>query len=365
MENYKKAIIGVILTFALMWISIIQVDASDNRRTLNAIVGNVKVFFQGSEISKNLDPFIVDGTTYVPLRQIAEAMGNSVFWDETNNQVVISPSLGSGSLNTWQKDMRIQELERQVRLLEEELYMRTGTPFTEDWYNRGWYYDDWNYYDNYRWYDSIARLEDDLKRRYGEYRDVELDIYLYGDSRDIEVIVEVDFRYFRNEWNSLTTRQRDRLLQDICDEIRDEYPSARIKGKVEEIERDRELLSFDTTSRGTVRVNTVSSIDLRDLERELDDNYYDYFSNMDLYIYLKGDRDEVEFYVELDYDEYRRDWDRLTDSRIRTFMANIYDDIEAEFRRAEISGYVIDMYDGEDLARYSRNSRGNTVFRRY
>jgi len=42
---------------------------------------------------KVVEPFIVDGTTYVPARAIAEALGKAVSWvPETNTVVIADPS---------------------------------------------------------------------------------------------------------------------------------------------------------------------------------------------------------------------------------------------------------------------------------
>lgn len=44
-------------------------------------------------IPEGREPFILDGTTYVPLRLVTEAMGAEVQWEASSNQVVITSSL--------------------------------------------------------------------------------------------------------------------------------------------------------------------------------------------------------------------------------------------------------------------------------
>lgn len=42
---------------------------------------NIKVVVDGKELSTSKEPFIYDGTTYLPLRSVAEAVGKEVSWD--------------------------------------------------------------------------------------------------------------------------------------------------------------------------------------------------------------------------------------------------------------------------------------------
>lgn len=44
---------------------------------------NIKVAVDGNELSTSKEPFIYDGTTYLPLRAVAEAVGMDVSWDNT------------------------------------------------------------------------------------------------------------------------------------------------------------------------------------------------------------------------------------------------------------------------------------------
>jgi len=42
---------------------------------------NIKVVVDGKELSTSKEPFVYDGTTYLPLRAVAEAVGMDVTWD--------------------------------------------------------------------------------------------------------------------------------------------------------------------------------------------------------------------------------------------------------------------------------------------
>ena len=67
---------------------------------------------------------------------------------------------------------------------------------------------------------------------------------------------------------------------------------------------------------------------------------------------LEGDEDDIIFYVDLDYDKYEDEWDDLTNTEIKRFMSDIYDDIEDVFEDAEIEGFVYDISNGDVLFEY-------------
>lgn len=64
-------------------------------RNLEAYYPGIKLVVSGQEIeAKNgagteVEPFIVDGTVYLPARVVGEALGKSVEWDAENNTVYI------------------------------------------------------------------------------------------------------------------------------------------------------------------------------------------------------------------------------------------------------------------------------------
>lgn len=57
---------------------------------------NIKIVVDGKELKTDKEPFIYEGTTYLPVRAVAEAVGKNVSWDGTTNTV----TLGSGAANT-------------------------------------------------------------------------------------------------------------------------------------------------------------------------------------------------------------------------------------------------------------------------
>jgi acetyl esterase/lipase len=71
------------------------VAVAADSQTLNVVFDNIKLVVNGGEVTpkdangKAVDPFISDGTTYLPVRAISEALGEPVSWDSGAKTVYI------------------------------------------------------------------------------------------------------------------------------------------------------------------------------------------------------------------------------------------------------------------------------------
>jgi len=103
MKNWK--VILVLIMFAILLSSVVPAGATDIlTRKLDAIYRDIRIFIDGEEIiptdvnGKIVEPFIIDGTTYVPLRAIGEAFGKHVEWVGENSTILIN-----SQRETWDK----------------------------------------------------------------------------------------------------------------------------------------------------------------------------------------------------------------------------------------------------------------------
>ena len=83
-ENIKGFVIGAA---AASLICTSAVFAQNLEKTVNAVYNNIKLVINGAEVTpkdangNTVEPFIIDGTTYLPVRAVAGALGQSVDWD--------------------------------------------------------------------------------------------------------------------------------------------------------------------------------------------------------------------------------------------------------------------------------------------
>jgi hypothetical protein len=90
MRNFKSLIAGLIIGIMLMT----AVFAST--QTIEAFFNNIKISLDGKAVELTdasgnpVDPFIYNGTTYLPVRAVADALGMEVKFNETTNTVELA-----------------------------------------------------------------------------------------------------------------------------------------------------------------------------------------------------------------------------------------------------------------------------------
>lgn len=69
--------------------------AQSIEKTITAVYNNIKIIVNGEEVTPTdvngnvVEPFISEGTTYLPVRALANALGQEVYWDGETNSVYI------------------------------------------------------------------------------------------------------------------------------------------------------------------------------------------------------------------------------------------------------------------------------------
>ena len=97
-EKLKGLIVGIIIGVLL----VPTVFATVGTVTKDLSYNNIKITLNGAELKPTdaagnyVEPFIIDGTTYLPVRGVANALGLDVSWDGSNNTVVLSDGTVSG-----------------------------------------------------------------------------------------------------------------------------------------------------------------------------------------------------------------------------------------------------------------------------
>lgn len=103
MKNNGKiryVILGMIISLILSN-TMIPALAANTTKQLNAIFRDIKIVVDGVQITPKdangniVEPFVIDGTTYLPVRAIGEAFGKTLEWDGKTNTVYVGKKPGS------------------------------------------------------------------------------------------------------------------------------------------------------------------------------------------------------------------------------------------------------------------------------
>lgn len=94
-EKFKGILIGIILTISLT-LAINSSYAESIAKYIRVNYPNVKIFVNNVEITpkdaqgKTVEPFIYEGSTFLPVRAISEALGKNIDWDDKTKSVYIN-----------------------------------------------------------------------------------------------------------------------------------------------------------------------------------------------------------------------------------------------------------------------------------
>lgn len=89
MEKAKYVVMGMVV-MGTMTNFVVPAVAKNTKKDLTAIYKNIKIVADGIPVNVGKDePFICNGTTYLPVRAVGEAMGKKVAWNGNTNTVYL------------------------------------------------------------------------------------------------------------------------------------------------------------------------------------------------------------------------------------------------------------------------------------
>jgi len=337
MFKKKKIVIAFVVMLSILILPAAQYShASVLKKTVDAWYRDIKIVANGTQVQMPLEPFIMNDSTYVPVRAISEILGKNVAWDGATSSITITDKPGSNVavLNNTilQQNAEITRLKAEIADLKEQLDDAESSS------------------------GDLSDLEDELQDDYYDYfDDIEFDISLDGDEDDIQVEITFAGDDYRDAWDDLSDSEINDFLQDMVDDILNEFDDADIEGTIEDTDNDDVLVEFTVDSDGDV---STDGADLSDLEDQLNDDYSD-FENIEFNISLDGDEDDISVDISFAGDDYLTDWEELSSSQIRGYLQDIVDDILNDFEDADIEGSIEDTDSGDVLVDFSVDSDGD------
>ncbi|MBG9786816.1 stalk domain-containing protein [Brevibacillus laterosporus] len=226
---FKKKAILVLSSALLIGALPATTDAAVMKKNVQATYNNVKVKHNGYEISTPTEPFIVNGTTYIPIRMMADVFNKNVDWDQATYTVSVTdrddPTFSSLRSQIATKDAKIADLERELRDAQDELDKKSSK----------------NSYS-----DDLDDLEDDIQEKYGDWEDIDWDITLYGDEDDIEITIEFDRDEDGDLYDDLDEDDLKDFVTKICKMVWKDstFEDADIEGTITDTDEDEDLYDF-------------------------------------------------------------------------------------------------------------------------
>lgn len=96
----KRKFLGICIVSLALCANCANAFAQTGTKKIDATYNNIKIVVDGKTVSTSTEPFIYNGTTYLPVRAIGEALGKEVSWDGQTNTVYIGSSNTGTSTQT-------------------------------------------------------------------------------------------------------------------------------------------------------------------------------------------------------------------------------------------------------------------------
>ena len=93
---WKNRIIGILLGILISTLFVTSASALSQYVQKTLLYNNIKITLDGDELIPKdangtyVEPFIIDGTTYLPVRAISNALGLGVDWDQNTSTVILT-----------------------------------------------------------------------------------------------------------------------------------------------------------------------------------------------------------------------------------------------------------------------------------
>lgn len=108
-KELKGFVVGVVL--ASLVVSAIPTMAERVSKSAELVYNNIKVVIDGKQADlkdaqgNSVEPFIVEGTTYLPVRAVANALNKAVSWDGATQTVYLGKNEEIEQPSVWLKDL--------------------------------------------------------------------------------------------------------------------------------------------------------------------------------------------------------------------------------------------------------------------
>lgn len=329
-KSYKKlAVVMAIMIFTLSIAS--SVFAAGTIKNLKAVYNNIKIFVNGTQVSMPAEPFIIDGTTYVPLRAVSEILDKVVTWDQATYSVNINDKPGTSMTELYNQiynyQIQISQLEKKIKDLESKEKTSATT---------------------------ISAMKKQLNNDYGKYEKIDFDFDLSESKSKITVKIYVDLDVDSTRWNKLSTKDIESFLQDVVDDILKNFPDKTISGYIEDSDASKKLVNFTVSSKGKVSTSKSSSGSSSDVE-DMESDLHRYYSGSDGIEEVRLSISKSKLYLTVYVD--KDDWNYLKTSKKETILENMYEDIREYFDET-IVGEIIDDYSNKVIDEFEYSSKG-------
>lgn len=193
---FKRLWVPLVIFTVILGLNGLNAFASSGQKKIDASFNNIKIQVDGQPVTTSSEPFIVNNATYLPLRDVSQALGLDVKWEPSTNTIhILTKKIVQENKPTLPKKSDIG-----------------GVPISEE----------------NRVYANV------LFQKYGLLKGIPFSsALLAGDNKEITLEIELDLETYLNQWNGITDSEIESWLEVIIGDIQKRYSeSTKVNGKI-------------------------------------------------------------------------------------------------------------------------------------
>lgn len=216
-------------------------------------------YYNGAQKDLNGSVVVIDGVTYVPARNLSNALGLDLSWD--GKTLFINGSNGSD----LSSQMALQAKEFEIASLKKEIERLEGTGTTTTNKKNG----KTSSRDSYSQTEGTDILGTELtatakalEEDYEEYfDDIKFDFTVRLSSGKLRVNITYDSSSENKAFNKLSSKELKEFAEDVCEEIRDRHDNIAIEGRIKYDDNNATKYYFDYSKRDKLSCGKDSDYD--------------------------------------------------------------------------------------------------------
>lgn len=350
----------------------LPMQAAGYYKTKNVQYGGANFYYNGMYQSVGSQMIIIDGTTYMPVKALGNALGLSVDWNQSTQTVSVSGNTSQSNVSMQAelqaKDYEIASLKKELQKYKEDPYIISSGSNSSNHYSATSGTDILGA--------EITATRKVLENTYSDYFDeIDFDFSLRLSSGKLKLTISYDTSSENRAFNKLSTKEVKTFIEEICETIRDYHEDIVIQGSIQYDGSRKAPYDFSYSKRNRMSYSTASSYDditkseVIDMIEEIDSvkiNGYDSrISIKDVDATVNDNKERVTFKIYLNLlDEAKEIWNQQTEcyhTELRNSLKTIAKDISRE-TDYDIFGEIYSYRDGSLIATYDYSKQEIDLF---
>lgn len=221
---------NILAIAACIGICYIPMQAAGYYKTKNIQYGGANFYYNGIYQSAGSQMIVIDGTTYMPVKTLCNAVGLSVDWDQATQTVSVSGNTAQSNVSMQAelqaKNYEITSLKKELKKYKEDNSVISSSGNSNNTYSITSGKDILG--------TEMTATRKVLENIYSDYFDnIDFDFLLRLSAGKLNLTISYDTSSENKAFNRLSTKEVKAFIEEICETIRDRHKDIVIQGTIE------------------------------------------------------------------------------------------------------------------------------------